>query len=59
MANQLGSLGLIERTRGNTPEACTLWQRSLALFAQVGARPQVETVRRLLSEAGCPDQPDG
>jgi Flp pilus assembly protein TadD len=50
MASDYGNLGLIYRTRGDLDTAEEMLRKALALFEQVGARPEVEKARRLIAE---------
>jgi len=53
MANAYANLGIVSRKRGDLAEACRLWGLARDLFAEIGARPRVEQVERLMREAGC------
>ena len=50
MANDFGNLGSLYSTRGDLDRAESMYRRSLELFQQIGATPQVEQVRAMLSE---------
>ncbi|MEO5338675.1 MAG: hypothetical protein H7841_17590 [Magnetospirillum sp. WYHS-4] len=53
MAKQYGNLGLIHQTRGDLGQACGLWRKAVALFAEMGAKPTETQVRGWMKEAGC------
>lgn len=55
MASNLANLGHLLKFKGNMDEACTHWQKALELFAEVGAKPEIELVSSWLKDANCPD----
>jgi len=41
-------MGIVAQTRGDLEEAKRFWQKSLALFTDIGAAPQIAQVKGLL-----------
>ncbi|HBV22055.1 MAG TPA: hypothetical protein DEF07_10115 [Nitrosomonas sp.] len=46
-----GNLGLVYYTRGDLDQAVGYWEKSLALFTEIGAKPQMAQVQSLLDNA--------
>ncbi len=43
-----GNLGIVYQTRGDLDQVEAMYEKALALFESMGARPQVEQVRALI-----------
>ena len=56
MAINYANLGLVYQTRGELDKAVEHWQKSLTLFTEIGATPQIEQVQALLDEIVTNDQ---
>jgi hypothetical protein len=48
MASVYGNLGNLYQTRGDLDQAEAMYLKSLSLFEEVGAEPQVAQVKQLL-----------
>ncbi|HNP26853.1 MAG TPA: tetratricopeptide repeat protein, partial [Nitrosomonas sp.] len=46
-----GNLGVVYYTRGDLDQAVGYWEKSLALFTEIGAKPQMAQVQSLLDNA--------
>jgi hypothetical protein len=50
MAAAYGNLGGVYQTHGDLPQAAAMYKKSIALFQQVGATPQVQQLQELLDK---------
>ncbi len=50
IASQYGNLGVLYKTRGDLDRAEQMYRKSLDLFREIGAAPQIEHVEGLLAE---------
>ena len=58
MDSDYGNLGLISQSRDDVAGACEHWSTALRLFEEVGATPEIEHVRAMMKDAGCPTRAD-
>ena len=50
MAAAYGNLGRVYQTRGDLAQAAAMYKKSIALFQQLGATPQVQQVQASLDQ---------
>ncbi|MBS0587979.1 MAG: tetratricopeptide repeat protein, partial [Proteobacteria bacterium] len=49
-ANAYGNLGAVYQTRSDLDQAIEHWEKSLALFQQVGAKDRIDLLQSWLNE---------
>ena len=54
MANSYGNLGNVYQARRDMPAACRAWEKSTALYAEIGVPDKVKLVEGWMSAAACP-----